>query len=164
MNKKQLPTGVRVLLGFVSVILCIVLFVCSLVTILIADLGLLTSKGGLQKLIQDILFSTSAPARPGFAPAGALPGRNPIRMDEPDFGGSSCDCPAFEWQRGLRHGTSHGANAPGGDGSDSNGVAGYGTSRDRTSGDGTSCDRTSGHRAARDGTGRTGNLRGGYGI
>jgi len=82
MNKKQLPTGVRVLLGFISVLLCIVLFVCSLVTILVADLGLLTSKGGLQKLIQDVLFSTSAPARPGFAPAGVLVGRNPVRMNE----------------------------------------------------------------------------------
>lgn len=82
MNKKQLPTGVRVLLGFISVLMCIVLFVCSLVTILIADLGLLTSKGGLQKLIQDVLFSTSAPARPGFAPAGVLPGRSPVRLNE----------------------------------------------------------------------------------
>lgn len=82
MNKKQLPTGVRVLLGFVSVLLCIVLFLCSIVTILVADLSLLTSKGGLQKLIQDVLFSTSAPARPGFAPAGVLPGRNPIRLNE----------------------------------------------------------------------------------
>ena len=87
MNKKQLPAGVQVLLGFVSVLLCIVLFVCSLVTILVADLSLLTSKDGLQKLIQDVLFSTSAPAKPGFAPAGALPGRNPIRMDEPGAGG-----------------------------------------------------------------------------
>ena len=87
MNKKQLPTGVRVLLGFVSVLLCIVLFACSLITILVADLGLLTSKGGLQKLIQDVLFSTSAPARPGFAPAGVLPGRSPIHMDEADMGG-----------------------------------------------------------------------------
>jgi len=82
MNKKQLPTGVRVLLGFVSILLCIVLFLCSIVTILVADLSLLTSKGGLQKLIQDVLFSTSAPARPGFAPAGVLPGRNPIRLNE----------------------------------------------------------------------------------
>ena len=81
MNKKQLPTGVRILLGFISVLLCIVLFVCSLVTILVADLSLLTSKGSLQKLIQDVLFSTSAPYRPGFSPAGVLPGRVPVRMD-----------------------------------------------------------------------------------
>lgn len=82
MNKKQLPTGVRVLLGFVSVLLCIVLFACSLVTILVADIKLLTSKDGIQQLIKDFFFTTSAPARPGFAPAGALPGRNPIRMNE----------------------------------------------------------------------------------
>lgn len=84
MNKKKLPTGVRVLLGFVSVLLCIVLFLCSIVTILVADLSLLTSKGGLQKLIQDVLFSTSAPARPGFAPAGVLPGRVPVRLTTPE--------------------------------------------------------------------------------
>ncbi|MBQ2786119.1 MAG: hypothetical protein IJF02_06415 [Oscillospiraceae bacterium] len=84
MNKKQLPAGVRFLLGFISVILCIVLFVCSIVTILVADLSLLTSKGGLQKLIQDVLFSTSAPARPGFSPAGVLPGRVPVRFSTPE--------------------------------------------------------------------------------
>lgn len=84
MNKKQLPTGVRVLLGFISVILCFVLFLCSIVTILVADLSLLTSKGGLQKLIQDVLFSTSAPYRPGFAPAGILPGRVPVRLTTPE--------------------------------------------------------------------------------
>ena len=84
MNKKQLPAGVRFLLGFISVLLCIVLFVCSLVTILVADLSLLTSKGGLQKLIQDVLFSTSAPYRPGFSPAGVLPGRVPVRFSTPE--------------------------------------------------------------------------------
>lgn len=74
MNKKQLPAVVRFFLGLVSVILCIVLFACSLVTILVADLSLLTSKDGLQQLIQDVLLSTSAPARPGFASATTLNG------------------------------------------------------------------------------------------
>lgn len=87
MNKKQLPSGVRILLGFISVLLCIVLFVCSLVAILVADLSLLTSKTGLQKLIQDVLFSTSAPARPGFSPAAALSGRTPVRMTTPEADG-----------------------------------------------------------------------------
>ncbi len=82
MKKKQLPGGVRVLLGFISFLLCIVLFVCSLLTILVADLGLLTSKGGLQKLVQDIILSTSAPATPGFMPAGVLYGRNPVYLDD----------------------------------------------------------------------------------
>ncbi len=75
MSKKCLPAGVRFLLGLISFVLCIALFACSLVTILVADLGLLTSKGGLQKLIQDVLFSTSAPARPGFATGSVRPGR-----------------------------------------------------------------------------------------
>ena len=97
MNKKQLPTGVRVLLGFISVILCFVLFLCSIVTILVADLSLLTSKGGLQKLIQDVLFSTSAPVRPGFAPAGALPGRTPVRMDIPTTGEGDIGMGGFDF-------------------------------------------------------------------
>ena len=87
MNKKQLPTGVRVLLGFISVLLCIALFACTLVTILVADVKLLTSKTSIQQLIKDFLFTTSAPARSGFAPAGALPGRNPVPIDNPEMGG-----------------------------------------------------------------------------
>ena len=74
MEKKQLPAVARFFLGLISVILCIVLFVCSLVTILVADLALLSSKDGLQQLIQGVLLSTSAPARPGFASATTLNG------------------------------------------------------------------------------------------
>ncbi len=85
MSKKQLPGGVRVLLSFLSVLLCIVLFVCSLVTILVADLCVLTSKGGIKELLMDVMFSASAPYRaPVFAP-GAVGGQ--IRLDTPDMGG-----------------------------------------------------------------------------
>lgn len=84
MNKKRLPVGVRILLGFISFLLCIALFACSVVTILVADLALLTSKGGIKDLIMDVLFTTSAPARPGFAPAGLVPGRVPIRLTTPE--------------------------------------------------------------------------------
>lgn len=79
--KKQLPLGVRILLTVLSVILCIALFVSTVAAILIADLSLLTSKGGIQKLIKDMIFPTSAP---GHISAAVMPGRNPVRMDAAD--------------------------------------------------------------------------------
>lgn len=79
--KKQLPLGVRILLAVLSVILCIALFVSTVATILVADLSLLTSKGGIQKLIKDVIFPTSAP---GHISAAVMPGRNPVRMDAAD--------------------------------------------------------------------------------
>lgn len=79
--KKQLPLGVRILLTVLSVILCIALFFSTVATILVADLSLLTSKGGIQKLIKDVIFPTSAP---GHISAAVMPGRNPVRMDAAD--------------------------------------------------------------------------------
>lgn len=75
MYKTKLPTGVRVLLGFLSVILCILLFVSTLVTIIVADVRLVTSKDGLQNIITQALFPTSAPARGVGALAAGVPVR-----------------------------------------------------------------------------------------
>lgn len=77
--KNNLPTGVRILLGILSVILCFALFVTTLATILVADLSLLTSKDGLQTLIKDIIAPSSAPVR---IPAAIMPGRTPVRLSE----------------------------------------------------------------------------------
>lgn len=79
--KKKLPLGVRILLGFLSVILCFALFATTVTTILVADLSLLTSKGGLQKLIKDVIFPTSAPVH---ISAVILPGRTPVRLNDAD--------------------------------------------------------------------------------
>ena len=78
MYKTQLPTGVRVLLGFLSVILCILLFVSTLVTIIVADVRLVTSKDGLQTIITQALFPTSAPVRPIGALAAGGPVLSPV--------------------------------------------------------------------------------------
>ena len=78
MYKTQLPTGVRVLLGFLSVILCILLFVSTLVTIIVADVRLVTSKDGLQTIITQALFPTPAPVRPMGALAAGVPVLSPV--------------------------------------------------------------------------------------
>ena len=78
MKKKQ-PVGVRILLGFVSFLLCVCLFVTTLAAILILDVRVLTGKQQLQNLISDALFSTVAPpramasGRPGAAGAAVRP-------------------------------------------------------------------------------------------
>ena len=76
--KKRLPLGVRILLVFLSVLLCFALFASTIATVFIADLALLTSKGGIQKLIKDVIFPTSAPAHISGA---IMPGRIPVRTD-----------------------------------------------------------------------------------
>lgn len=78
MYKTKLPTGVRVLLGFLSVILCFVLFVSTLVTIIVADVRLVTSKDGLQAIITQALFPTSGPVRPMGALAAGVPVLSPV--------------------------------------------------------------------------------------
>ena len=78
MYKTKLPTGVRVLLGFLSVILCILLFVSTLVTIIVADVRLVTSKDGLQTIITQALFPTPAPVRPIGALAAGVPVLSPV--------------------------------------------------------------------------------------
>lgn len=69
MNTKRFPLGVRLLLGLLSVVLCILLFVSTFVGILLTDLRVLTSKNSIQQLVTQILF-TSAPARPIHTPGG----------------------------------------------------------------------------------------------
>ena len=78
MYKTKLPAGVRVLLGFLSVILCILLFVSTLVTIIVADVRLVTSKDGLQTIITQALFPTPAPVRPIGALAAGVPVLSPV--------------------------------------------------------------------------------------
>lgn len=58
MYKNNLPGGVRALLGFLSVLLCIVLFVVSVAAILVVDVQTVTSKDGLQSIIDQALFPT----------------------------------------------------------------------------------------------------------
>lgn len=83
MYKHKLPGVVRFFLALLSIALCFVLFATSLVTIVIADLHVVTSEGGLQTIITQILMPSKAPvARPGLAA-----GRPVIHYDETSLGG-----------------------------------------------------------------------------
>lgn len=83
MYKHKLPGVVRFFLALISIALCFVLFATSLVTILIADLHVVTSEGALQTIITQILIPSKAPApRPGLAA-----GRPVIHYDETSLGG-----------------------------------------------------------------------------
>jgi hypothetical protein len=83
MYKHKLPGVVRFFLALISIALCFVLFATSLVTILIADLHVVTSEGALQTIITQILMPSKAPApRPGLAA-----GRPVIHYDEVSLGG-----------------------------------------------------------------------------
>lgn len=84
MYGKKLPVGVRILLGFLSVLLCVLLFVSTVVTIVVADFRVVTSKDGLKTIITQALFPTSAPVR---LPVGGLAaGRPVVFLDEVNVG------------------------------------------------------------------------------
>lgn len=84
MYRKKLPVGVRILLGFLSVLLCVLLFVSTVVTIVVADFRVVTSKDGLKTIITQALFPTSAPVR---LPVGGLAaGRPVVFLDEVNVG------------------------------------------------------------------------------
>ena len=74
MNKKNLPTSVRILLGVISALLCLALMVSSIAAIAIANIRIITSKDNLQTIISQTLFSTSSPSRitPRLAAGAAL--------------------------------------------------------------------------------------------
>lgn len=75
MNETKSSGAVKALLVIGSVLLCLLLFVSSVATMLVADVRVVTSKSNLQKIISEALFT--APVRP--AAAGIAVGR-PARM------------------------------------------------------------------------------------
>ncbi len=76
MKNKKLPTGLRILLAFISVLLSIVLFVSTVALILVTDIRVVTSKDGLQTIISQALF-----------PGMARPVYSPLASGATDFGG-----------------------------------------------------------------------------
>ncbi len=76
MKNKSLPTGLRVLLAFISVLLSIVLFVSTVALILVTDIRVVTSKDGLKTIITQALFPSME--RPTYIPLAA---------GTPDLGG-----------------------------------------------------------------------------
>ena len=84
MKIKKPPVAVRALLGIVSVLLCIVLFVSMLAAIVIADVRVLTNKDNLQTFISQVLFATPKKNAPVILRQGI--GVGGVRLDEPEAG------------------------------------------------------------------------------
>lgn len=92
MQPKKLSGGVRFLLGFLSLILCVVLFVSTLASMLVANAQLILTKDNMKAIVSQILFSMDAPAAP-VRPAPLAAGVHTGRLDDamPDFGDMSME-------------------------------------------------------------------------
>ena len=69
--KKPLGTAAKVVIGFFSFLLCVILFVSMLATILIADVQVLTQKDNLQKIITQTLFTSAVSRQPQIHGVGS---------------------------------------------------------------------------------------------
>lgn len=83
MKIKKPHVAVRVLLGILSVILCLALFCTTVVTMVVTDLKVLTSKDGLQTIITQLVFAGSQKKAPVYHFQAA--GVGGIRLDEPEI-------------------------------------------------------------------------------
>lgn len=86
---KKMNLGIRFILGFISVILCILLVVATLTTAILADLNVVFQADNLQSLLTEALFTSATTRLP--APHAAIGGngtgvpsvqRFPVRMDD----------------------------------------------------------------------------------
>lgn len=69
--KKPLGTAAKVVIGFFSFLLCVILFVSILATILVADVRVLTQKDNLQKIISQTLFTSAVSRQPQIVGVGS---------------------------------------------------------------------------------------------
>ena len=85
---KKMNLGIRFILGFISVILCILLVVATLTTAILADLNVVFQPDNLQKLLTEAQFTSATTRLP--APHAAIGGngtgvpsvqRFPVRME-----------------------------------------------------------------------------------
>ena len=105
---KKMNLGIRFILGFVSVILCILLVVATLATAILGDLNVVFQKDNLQNLLTEALFTSATARRPAPVISGNGHGapaiqRFPARLDEFDLTtGSEGDTSAMvEWIYGT---------------------------------------------------------------
>ena len=82
MKIKKPPVGVRVLLGILSVILCVALFCTTVLTMVVADLKVLTGKDTLQTVISQLIFANNAKSAPVHMVQAV--GVGGIRLEEAD--------------------------------------------------------------------------------
>lgn len=82
---KKLPIGIRILLAFISFLLCVALFATTLVTAVLGDLSIAFQKDNLKNLLTEALFTTATVQRPAPHSSGnGAPGiRHPMqRLDD----------------------------------------------------------------------------------
>lgn len=84
MKIKKPPVVVRVLLGIISVVLCIALFVGIFTAMVIGNIRVLTNKDNLQTFISEILFATPKKHAPMILRQGV--GVSGVKLDEADTG------------------------------------------------------------------------------
>lgn len=83
MKIKKPPVAVRVLLGIVSFILCLALFCTTVVTMVVTDLKVLTSKDGVQTIITQLVFAGSQKKAPMYHFQAA--GVGGVRLDDAEI-------------------------------------------------------------------------------
>ena len=80
MKAKKLPVGLRILFGFLSLILCVALFATTIVSIVLADVRVLTNEDNLVVIISHVMFGTPIKKPAPVAPQ-AFGG---MKLDETD--------------------------------------------------------------------------------
>ena len=83
MKIKKPPVVVRVLLGLVSIILCLALFCTTVLTMVITDLKVLTSKDNLQTFISQLIFAAPKKNSPVYLFQAA--GVGGVRLDDAEI-------------------------------------------------------------------------------
>ena len=78
---KKLSGGVRFLLGFITFLLCIALFVATIVTIVVADtVSIVTSQENVKKIISQVLFNEVSRPMPIGIGSGNAPGSHRVTV------------------------------------------------------------------------------------
>ena len=80
MKAKKLPVGLRILFGFLSLVLCVALFATTIVSIVLADVRVLTNEDNLEVIISHVMFGTPIKKPAPVAPQ-AFGG---MKLDETD--------------------------------------------------------------------------------
>ena len=81
MKAKKLPMGLRILFGFLSLILCVALFATTVLTMVLADIKVVTNEDNLQVVISYLMFGTPLEKK---APAVLPQAVGGMKLDETD--------------------------------------------------------------------------------
>lgn len=82
MKAKKLPLGLRILFGFLSLILCVALFATTLAAIILADVRVMTSEENMKTIISYVMFGTPIQKNSPIA----LQAAGAVKLDEANVG------------------------------------------------------------------------------